>query len=292
MKPSFWIVICLISIALTNVGGCNAFNDLYDKNTDEAIVEDINKLIDARLWSDAVDKWYTLSATAQTSRTNLVLLANAYAGRGGLDTISLLNSLASGGGGNLFTMLMSSFTGATISDYNDEVTAANIMLNISATAAGRTTDENVFLLSVELAKLGTLVAATGDLDLDGTVDATYDNCALSSGQGDEVITAIGNISDILAVIGTGSTGGSLTALTNACASLGGACAVTLTSGVTPVMSQAGRTLVGESNLGVGLAAPYNDPYCQLSNAPIDPTVSVPPLSCPGGLVMGSGPICP
>lgn len=292
MKRSFLVGISLIFVALANIGGCNAFNDLYDKNTDEAIAVDVAKLIDAHLWNDAVLKWQTLTTAAQARRSNQVLLATALAGRGGLDLLSLMTTISGGGAGSFFTLLLTTFKGSTLTNYADQVAAANILLGISSTASGRTTDENVFLLFVEFAKLGTLMAATGDLDGDGNVDLTYDNCALSSSQGDEVITAIGNISDILTVVGTSMTGNALTALTNACASLGGACAVTQTSGVTPLMNQAGRTIVGESNLGVGLGAPYNNPYCQLTNAPIDPTVSVPPLSCPGGLVMGSGPICP
>jgi hypothetical protein len=289
MGRSCLAVILVLFLSLMNIGGCNVFNDLSDKTSDAALSEDIQKYIDKSMWYDAYNKWQTLSPTGKTQRSNKVLLATIYAGWGGLDLIALSSRLSSATGNTLFKILLTAFRGKTINDYDYQVLAEQTMQSISATASGRTTDENIFLLFVEFAKLGTLMAATGDLDADGTVDGTYDNCSLSNSQGAHVVTAIGNIVDVLTVTGTTLAGANLAALQAACASMAGACNITDTASVTAMMNQVGRTLVGESNLGVGLAAPYNDPYCQLTTSPIDPVLAG--AICPGGVGVAST-ICP
>ncbi len=280
-------------IALTNVGGCNLYSEIAIKNSDAVISIDIQKLVDASLWYDAIQKWQTLSVAGQATRTNIVLLASAYAGRGGLSMLSLAQNLQNLGSSSssLFSQLLTAFRGSTAANYSDEVTAQNLILSIGASASLRTVDENTFMLFVEIAKLGTMLASTADPLNTGSVTATFNNCTqLSSAQGAEVITAIGNIVDSVTAIGAGVVGQSLTALLAACTqiqvSAPGACSVTTTASVTPTMIRVARTLVGESNLNVGLAAPYNKPYCQITATPVAPAF------CPGGTGLIIDVLCP
>jgi hypothetical protein len=291
MSPFLFKAGLLMTVAMANVGGCNLYTEMSRKDSDEAIVIEVKKLIDASLWTDAIAKWNTLSTAGQAVRANKVLLASAYAGAGGLNMLRLAQSLQSGmGTSTLFQFLLSLFKGNSYLNYTRQVAAQDIMLGISATASGRTGDENTFLLFVELAKLGTLFAALADSTQTGTVDATWDNCAMSAGDGAQIITGLGNIFDILTAIGTSLVGANLAALQAACVPIEvlvpGACTTTDATTVSASMIQIGQTLAGESNLGIGLAAPYNDPYCQLTNAPIAPQF------CPGNTGPMAQTICP
>ncbi|MBK9294609.1 MAG: hypothetical protein IPM57_09210 [Oligoflexia bacterium] len=296
MKRHIVFLFLVICIGLTNGGGCNMFGDLSNKNSDEAIIEDVKKFIDRQMWTDAINKWQLLSPGGQALRANKVILASAYAGWGGLNTVTLFTSLGNMGSSTLFAFLMDAFKGKTTADFDKQVIAEGIMQTISVDAADRTADENIFLLFIEFAKIGTLLAGTGDLDGDGAVDATYENCTdLTATQGAHIATGIGNIIDILTVTGTSLAGSTLSDIqTNFCTPFPAVCAMKQVSDVDAAGIQVGKTLAGESNLGIGLAAPTNDPYCQLSTTPIDPTVDTGcgiPGCCPNNTATAS-PICP
>lgn len=291
MRKYFLPLITLLFIGAATGGGCNLFGDMSEKNSDASIIEDVKKHIDRQQWSDAVAKWQLLSTSGKALRTNKVILASAYAGWGGLNTVSLFISLGDMGTNTLFTTLLSAFRGKTDADFNFQVLAESTMHTISEDAVDRTTDENIFLLFIEFAKLGTLMASTGDLDGDGVVDATYENCtALNANQGAHVATGIGNIMDILTITGTSIAGSALSDIQNdICTPFPAICAMKVVSDVDAASNQVARTLVGESNLGIGLAAPLNDPWCQLSMAPIDPVAAG--LRCPNNTATGLA-ICP
>src|SRR5947209_7787708 len=127
-KASFALI--LLAIALSNVGGCNLFSEVSDKTSDNAVIDDVNNLIDRGLWNDAVLKWYTLSSAGQNRRDAKLVLATAYAGRGGLDLINLvvaLNNNASSGSQTLFQFLVTAFKGSKINSFWDELRAEGIM---------------------------------------------------------------------------------------------------------------------------------------------------------------------
>src|SRR5438309_2337922 len=94
MMRKSWMIIAVLFIALSNGGGCNVFNEVAIKNTDVAIIDDVNNLVDAGLWNDAILKWGTLSADAKSKRANILLIATCYAGRGGLDLINLATNIS------------------------------------------------------------------------------------------------------------------------------------------------------------------------------------------------------
>jgi hypothetical protein len=255
-------------IAVVNGGGCNIFNDVSDKNSDAAVLDDVKNLANRGLWNDAILKWGLLSPTGQADREAKVLLASAYSGRGGLDIVTLIDTLntnVGGGATSLFSQLMQSFRGATIGKYLDQIQAETILKSVGSPASARTVDENVMMLFVQFAKLGTLFAAVADTDADGVVDAGYDNCTDHDvTQGREIATAIGIINDCLSAIGEDIAGDSLGDLTAACASYAGMCGITDTGSVDATMERTARTLAGENNLSVGLGVAANNDICEIT----------------------------
>jgi hypothetical protein len=289
MAKRICIFIIVLSAALVNGGGCNVYNDISNKKSDASILDDIRHLIDRGYWDDAIQKFSLLSPAAFQQASTVQLKASAYAGRGGLSLISLISALAantSSGSKTLFQLLMSAFPSANYTRYHDILTAQTLMLQLApstpSTLTQLTLDEGIFLIFVEFAKLGTLFTAIADLDNDGTLDLAFDNCNkanLSDGDAAEVGAAIGIILTVLTNTGSSIGLTSVSGLQTLCASFpAGSCAITNPNDnafqSNPLVLQALRTLVGETNSGIGLkvvanastfefAAPMNVPPANL-----------------------------
>lgn len=281
MKKIFVYWICIVFLAVTGGGGCNVFNDISNKNSDAAKIDDVINLIDKGLWNDAVLKLQTLSPSGQAQRSVQVLFATAYAGRGGLDVLNLANSLSSASSStSIFTTLMKSFKGATIGNFNDQTVAEGYIQGISLNASGRTSDENLLMIFIEFAKLGTLFAARADTNADGVLDATYNSCtAHNAFESAHIVTALGILVDALAETGSAIANQSTSTLTSFCSLYNGACNTLQVGSTTLLQQQTGRTLAGETHLAVGLGvaaqkdiceftAPQGN--CQLSGTPLCP----------------------
>jgi hypothetical protein len=286
MAKNIFLMTLILLAALVSGGGCNIFGDMADKTSDDAIIAEINNLIDAGLWNDAILKWNLLSSSAQAKRENKLLRASAYAGRGGLDILRIISNINTGGA-NFFTILMKAFRTSQDRHISDEITAESIIVSISPSSSLRTIDENVFLLFVEFAKIGTTLAFYADADADQVVDASFDNCTATynSLHLKHLLSGIANIIDIIATIGTSLGGTPLKNLNSACSSLGvpGICAKTDASTVTPAEELVVKTLIGESHLAVGLGV-SNSVDTREFTTPVtahgDPCAGVAPCICP------------
>lgn len=273
-------------IALTGGGGCNMFTDFTSSNTDQAIIDNAINEIDQQQWTAAINILQTLSPGALASRSVQDLLASAYAGRGGLNLLNLSQVLQNASGIPFFVVLMKAFPGATNANIADEVTAEGIMQGISLQAANLTADENVFMVFMEMAKLGDILSARADINADGVVDAAFDGCLnTSAADVNQVASAIGNIIASIQASGLSVGSSMINTLATACASLGGACAITQAASVVLGSPQQilTQTLIGESLLGIGLAAPTDiangcqippggGPSCDGSGSPVCPAL--------------------
>src|ERR1700683_4908466 len=76
-------------IALTGGGGCNVFSNFPSTNTDQSIIDTATNEIDQSQWTAAIATLQTLSPGTLASESVQVLLATAYAGRGGLNFLAL-----------------------------------------------------------------------------------------------------------------------------------------------------------------------------------------------------------
>ena len=251
-------LILIFSFALLGLGCSNIFSSMAQKTTDDAIYEDATKAIDQQDWDTALTKLGSLS-TAYQSKTDVIeAYAGAYAGKCGLNFITYFNSLgtASLTGSTLFKYLMNGFTGTAVNP--TYCTLAQLkMEQISASPAGRTSGENLFMAILGMVKIGTYLRARADQDGtgglgDGTFDATYRSCnttSLSNADAVEVLTGIGlltnNITYLSAVLSGNAITGALTQLTTVCT--GGTCTNTTASAVTSADVTVVRALLRTSS---------------------------------------------
>ena len=262
MKRTIGFLSLILVIALVNGGGCNLFSEMSGKGSDEAIIDDVNNLMDKGLWNDAVLKWQLLTPDTKSTRAAKLLLASAYAGRGGLNLINLIISLtnnSTGGSKTLFELLMTSFTGSRYINVEDQISAQNQIFSISSSATSRTVDENIFLVFVEFAKIGTILATYADTDGDKVLDPTFDNCSyakLPRAYSAELVVAIAAIIKSIDAAGSTIAQQSLSTVTSACQNAifvaTGFCDTVDVNAVTQFQIDAARTLIGENNLGLGL----------------------------------------
>jgi hypothetical protein len=180
---------------------------------------------------------------------------------------------------------MSTFKAARDVDAQDEITAQNLINSISATQTNRTVDENMLMVFIQLAKIGTILATVADTNHDGTVDAAFDNCTMVTTAYSQQIAVSLNII-VLSLAAAGSTIGSasLAAYNAGCANIVlnavGFCSMTDPTQITGILEQASRTLIGETNLGIGLKVASKAGTFQFV---------APCTGCPG---VTSPPMCP
>jgi hypothetical protein len=220
-----------LMISTLSISGCkNAFDEFADKKTDDALLFDANALADDRNWTAAIAKIGQMTAAGQADRTTKLALASFYAGRCGLDLLSLASDLSAGLGGgiNLMPVLSKSRAGSVIANADDCETAEKTIQSISLAPASRTEDENVILAMIEFAKLGAVLVSSGvDANGDGVIDTNHANtCALTTVPGGQTVSPAQRIGAALtnaikSLSASGSTvGGSSTATMNAmCTSL-------------------------------------------------------------------------
>lgn len=156
--------------------GQNVFREFSDRNSDPAKLFEARRLLNAQNWSAAIDTLGTLSSGALAARDVQLTLASAYAGRCGLNFITKIDALVNNASGNLFAQLLGIYRSATATQVQDCVTAESTVLQLAQTATARTSDENLFLSMVELAKVGSIFGEFADLNSDGSVDVGFDAC--------------------------------------------------------------------------------------------------------------------
>ncbi len=266
---NFGLYLGVFYLALTGGGGCNLFTDFPSTNTDQAIIDTATNEIDQSQWTAAIATLQTLSPATLATESVQLLLATAYAGRGGLNLLSLSNTIQNTAGLPFFVVLMKAFPGATNANIADEISAEGIMQGINLNAANRTNDENVFMVFMEMAKLGDILSARADTLNDGVVDPTFDACVDTSiADVNQVAASIGNIIASVQASGLTVGAGLIGTLTAKCAQLGGACAILQASQVLLDSAQQilTQTLIGETALGIGLAEPLRTGVCEIPPA--------------------------
>jgi hypothetical protein len=174
--------ILIIVAGTLSCTGSNLYKDLAsNKESDAALFEDAQKLIDSGDYTGAIAKLRATSTAFQAEARTKESLAGAYAARCGMEFLPFVQNLTSGSSTGLFKLAMNSFVGVDTSNYADCKTAETIVESIGGIDA-RTQSQNLFLMILELAKLGNRIRANADTAPtstgDGNVDATY-NCKTS-----------------------------------------------------------------------------------------------------------------
>lgn len=260
----------LFSILFLSILSCsgNILETFGDKDTDQAKYTEALMLINKSQYDDAITVLLSMSAEYQAKREVKALAASAYAGRGGLTFLTLIEAFQNPGGVRLYPFLVQGFIGATAAKSTDLNTAAGVIDSISTDPASRTADENVFAALIYLGEAGSVLNTYLDNDNNGTLDGTFvDACVDADNPGTSIDDAnvgvygmaILNFLKVLPYIDNFASG-VLTGLTSCAdveglnALLTGICAIDDPANYTANHIAGFRSLIKEDNLvGMGVA---------------------------------------
>lgn len=154
-------------------GECNTFIGSADKNSDDALMYEARQKVNDGDYDGALEVIANLSTSRRQSHEGRVLEATALSGKCGLDFIKLAKDIVDGIDANqLFKVLGANMRAATSYDYCAQ--AETVLLGTQASEM--TSDDQIFLVFLEFAKLGAILAASGAIDANGSVVPTYDSC--------------------------------------------------------------------------------------------------------------------
>jgi hypothetical protein len=153
----------------------NILSTFADKYSDESLYYDARTLIDGQQYDLALDKISQMSTTYAASESVIVLKAQAYAGKCGLNFLTFVADLTDIGSARLFPFLVKEFVGGSTDRIDACRTAEDLVESIGDVSA-RTTDENFLLALVSFAKIGNVLSLYTDADQDGNADTGVDVC--------------------------------------------------------------------------------------------------------------------
>jgi hypothetical protein len=215
--------------ALASLSCSNVFTELAVKDTDRAKLFAANQYVDESNWTQAIATIGTMTAEMQASRDVQVLLASAYAGRCGVDSLSILDHMTNLGSDLLFGALMSVMANSSQSTLADCIQAETILKAIGDESA-RTVNENLLMAILELGKIGAVLNIKGDIDGDNQYtssgDSSFDPCtdaslppsdtATDKASADEIVYSLAVASLSLTAAGGSIGGDSATAIAALC----------------------------------------------------------------------------
>jgi hypothetical protein len=209
MKKSLFKIgqILIITAGILSCTGANLYKDLAsNKTSDAALYEDAQKLIDVADYTGAIAKILATTTTFQSETRVKESLAGAYAARCGMEFISFVGNLTGGSASSFFQLAMNGYVGVSTANYADCVSAEALIESIGAIGA-RSQSENLFLLVLEMAKIGNKVRGTADIlptaTGDGTVDVGF-SCRASVPIADaqEIVESFYKFVELFTVVGS------------------------------------------------------------------------------------------
>lgn len=258
--------------------GCteNLFDEIAEKDTEEAIYFDAKQAINARNYTQAITLLESLSSSFVTERERIPVYASAYAGRCGLEFLTLLNSLQNTGSSTVLGTLMAAFPGATKTSaggHEDCTTATDFMVNNIGDEFDRDGNENLLMAFTSLAKIGTILSAFADTNDDGTADVTFDQCVNDNDNLPEARVRDIGASFATAVLSLGAIGASyvddaITDVNEICDAdpqLAVFCTATDPSSFTAAQVQALRYAIGSNDFGIDSCGGNDFSDCAIAN---------------------------
>lgn len=218
------------ALAVGTATSCsNVLSDLANKSTDPAKLYQAKLDLNARLYTEAINGILSMSTAGQAVSEVQVLLASAYAGRCGLDALTLVQNISKSSSSNLFAILFSGFAYSNLASVTDCRTARSILVAQSSLSV----DGNLLLALVSLSTIGATLGSDYGKNQTGSVDtgvgwcqtsqAAYPALPAPSPMSDSDVTDIFvNVAYALqgiAAAGNSVAGGTSTTLTTFCATL-------------------------------------------------------------------------
>lgn len=269
-----YLKIILLIFFILQTSCMNVLRQVTNTQSDEALLESAKKSIDSSDYTTALDSFSKMSSSFTTRADVIENWASAYAGKCGLRFSTFFTSISAAdfSTDTLFKYLMQAFRGTSVDPASCALAEAKIK-QLGATAALRTTNQNIFMLILSMAKIGAYMRAEGDRDGtgnlgDGSTDAGFSACTVSAtnlpGNGTysdndvkEIVTGFGNLIDSYSVVGSVLSGASSTisSITTSCAALSpNPCTITDTASVTSSVVSTMRDLIStnKANTTIGL----------------------------------------
>ncbi|RYZ80793.1 MAG: hypothetical protein EOP06_24700 [Proteobacteria bacterium] len=209
----------MVAAGLLSCSGANLYKELSsNKLSDEALYEDAQKSLDAGSYSDAITAILKTSSGFQAQNRVKESLAGAYAARCGMVFIPFVTKLTGGATASFYKLAMSGFVGISTANFADCKSAEALIEGIGALGA-RSQSQNLFLLILEMAKIGNRLRADADILPtalgDGTVDASF-NCRTSVPIADaqEVMESFLKFIALFTQVGSTMSGANISAISN------------------------------------------------------------------------------
>ena len=231
-----------IATGLLSIAGCggNFFQLTAKKDTSEALYQDARDSLNDLDYDTAISKIIEIrskdsSFYIRCEKVDGIKvcpredLAGAYASKCGLNFVTFVSSLTTSSG-SPFLFFMQKFKSVVVSPSNC-YEAQKVIETFGATAGARSTEQNLFMAVLGMAKMGTYLRDAADVDQDGSADAAYSSCSSSSISTDylrQVMSGMGLVIDNLAAVSAVLSGNSsaltdLEAIKSVC---GAACSIT------------------------------------------------------------------
>lgn len=220
--------------------GGNLFQLTAKKDTSDAIYQDARSALNNLDYDTAISKILELQTKDSTyylrcEKVDGVKvcpredLAGAYASKCGLNFVNFVSSLTSSSG-SPFLFFMQKFKSIAVAPSNC-YEAQKVIESFGASASARTSEQNLFMAILGMAKMGTYLREVADVDQDGSTDATFDSCdsgKISEDYLRQVVSGMGLVIDNLAAVSAVLSGNSsaltdLDTIKNTC---GSACSIT------------------------------------------------------------------
>lgn len=254
-----------MTVVMTTACAKNLFIGFTDYSTDEAHYSQAMIYLNDRDWDNAISELQQTTSSFQSRRQTRYIFASAYAGKCGLDTIALIDAFDNMGSTRLFPFLLGVYKAGGATELTACKNAETQLRNISDDPTLRNNGENLLMVLIEFAKMGTIFAKNPvDANDDGNMDTFNgtDHCSTTNmivdADVNELITGLSQVIASLPNAGTTFGEDELAFLTDACEVLEGLpdptynfCGVINTSDVVANQRKGVRMLFG-SNEGVGL----------------------------------------
>lgn len=236
----------------------NLLSELDSKTTDDALLFDAQTAVNAQRYQDAITIVTAQVSSAGQQRVEArEILANAYAGKCGLNFIDYTDSLANATNGSAFVLAATPFVGRVV-DPASCLTSLQTLDLIGPTAS-RNVNQNALASVVGMVLMGSatrLYTDNAPTNGDGAQDSANISCGLSNTQIDQVILGYAymaqNFSALTAAQIGSSSQNTITASIAICNSIAGSsCTNTDPAQISTLMRDTMKDLMNTSQYGVG-----------------------------------------
>ncbi len=251
------IILFLLIVTLVFSCNGNAYTELSNKTTEEALLENAIKSINLGNYDAAIAFLDQIISGFRHEAKVTKTAAAAYAGKCGLNFFNMITSITAVTADSPMLLMMKAFQTVTVTPASCDTAQFEIEIKYGATSASRPSDINLFMAILGLAKMGTYLRSLADIDQTGTVDVAFaDACAVATITDlntKKVGTGLGLVLDNITALTAAVAGNSaITGLATLQAACGAACVITDVNSAnwTPANIKIIRSAIKSTSFGI------------------------------------------